>query len=214
MKSGTLAITNIKTEKEHDDKPEVASCTDARETYWDIVSKRIKELGITRRDFCREVGINENALSGMMKKTPNIVFFKKATQVLGIDLSYLFDSTISPSCEEHYNLLEYEKELILELRKEVRSKREERAKGLTLLLKYLRNPSSVGVLEACDVATLPSVTNAKDVAHEMSDDSCESSVFDTEVAKKSVDKANKTKVYKDMEEERQPSLFDGLESEI
>ncbi len=57
MKSGTLAITNIKTEKEHDDKPEVASCTDARETYWDIVSKRIKELGITRRDVCRTYAV-------------------------------------------------------------------------------------------------------------------------------------------------------------
>ncbi len=202
------------------DKAESCSTADtlnkdsAISKFWESVKARLKELGMSKRDFCKQVGINENSLAGMMYKCPNVLFFKKATQVLGIDLSYLFDSTISPSCEEHYNLLEYEKELILELRKEVRSKREERAKGLTLLLKYLRDPSSVVVLEACDVATLPSVTNAKDVAHEMSYDSCESSAFDTEITKKSVDKANKTKVYKDMEEERQPSLFDGLESQI
>lgn len=205
-----MAITKSKTK--HDGKPEFGSSADtlnksAQEIYWNIVYKRIKELGITRRDFCREVGINENSLSGMMHKTPNIAFFKKATAVLGIDLSYLFDSSISSSSEEHYVLSDYEKELILELRKVVKSKRKERAHGLILLLKYLRDPGSVCVLETRDRSTLSSEVNPNDDTHEASI----SSTSDAETDKKSVAKASKRKRYKDIEEERQPSLFDGLE---
>lgn len=207
-----MAVTNIKSEKEHcDGKPEFGSSADtlklAQETYWDKVYKRIKEIGITRRDFCKEVGINENSLSGMMHKTPNIVFFKRAAAVLGIDLSYLFDSSISSSSEEHYVLADYEKELILELRKVVRSKREERALGLILLLKYLRDPGSVCVLESRDRSTLSSEVNPEDDAHVASI----SSTSDAETDKKSVTKAKKKKNSKDIEEDRQPSLFDGLE---
>lgn len=112
--------------------------------FWEITIERLKEINMTNREFCRLTGLPEHSFLAMKgkKMCPNIWFYFRAKEVLGIEYDGLFE-TLNFSASEYYILSEDEKILIRELRKERAPKREKTIRFLMLLLKYKHNPDAV-----------------------------------------------------------------------
>lgn len=112
--------------------------------FWEITTERLKEINMTGRDFCKLTGLPEHSFLAMKgkKMCPNIWFYFRAKEVLGIEYAGLFE-TLQFSSSDYFILSEDEKKLIREVRKERATKREKTIRFLLLLLKYKQNPNDV-----------------------------------------------------------------------
>ena len=110
--------------------------------YWEKILSRIEASGMTRREFCKQMGISEYSFSGMRKHCPSVQFLLDANKILDYDFFYIFDSSL-PKPKNTDVLKDYEKELITEIRKVEKKNRKNLANLMTLILKTKHEPESV-----------------------------------------------------------------------